>query len=125
MSIRQMLVLAGAAALVTCVGTSPARAQTPSPTTGKAPVLRIVQAAPATTIEGELVRVDTTARLIVVRTAEGKEEQLAYTDTTKVSGTRNTVAGLATTTPTQVSVRFTGSGANRVATEIRVRKAES
>ncbi|MGE3886692.1 MAG: hypothetical protein AB7H81_09680 [Vicinamibacterales bacterium] len=91
----------------------------------RTPVLRIVQTSPASTIEGELVRVDTTARMIVVKTADGKEEQLAYTDNTRVNGAQKTVAGLAGTTPTQVSVRFTGAGANRVATEITVREAKS
>ena len=124
MRISRMVVLAGAAALVTCFGASPAPAQAVQPATAK-PVLRIVQSAPATTIEGELVRVDTTARIIVVKTAEGKEEQLAYTDTTKVIGAQSNVAGLASSTPAQVSVRFTGSRSNRVAAEIRVREAKS
>lgn len=123
MSITRAFIVAGAAALATVLGGSQALAQEPPPT--RTPVLRIVQSSPVTTLEGELVRVDTMARLIVVKTADGKEEQLAYTDSTKVSGAQKSVAGLANSTPAQVSVRFTGSGSNRVATEITVREAKS
>lgn len=123
MSTTRTFILTGAVAVAAILGASQAHAQELKPT--RTPVLRIVQSAPATTIEGELLRVDTMARLIVVKTAEGKEERLAYTDTTKVTGAPNSVAGLASTTPTHVSVRFTGSGANRVATEITVREAKS
>jgi len=123
MSITRAFIVAGAAALATVLGSSQALAQEPPPT--RTPVLRIVQSSPVTTLEGELVRVDTMARMIVVKTADGKEEQLAYTDSTKVSGAQKSVAGLANPTPTQVSVLFTGSGSNRVATEITVREAKS
>ncbi|MCC7035506.1 MAG: hypothetical protein IT179_22020 [Acidobacteria bacterium] len=118
----RLIAAVGALAWLTA-STSGAFAQEAQAT--RTPVLRIVQTSPASTIDGELVRVDTSARMIVVRTADNKEEQLAYTTSTRVNGAQKTVAGLAGTTPTQVSVRFTGTGANRVATEITVREAKS
>jgi hypothetical protein len=74
-------------------------------------------------IEGELLRVDADAKTIVVKTASGSEEQLRYTDATKVNGADRGVAGLADTKGTRVTVRVTGEGADRVATEITVHAA--
>ncbi len=122
MTMTRISVAVGAIAMVTATASGAFAHEAQA---ARTPVLRIVQTSPASTIEGELVRVDTMARMIVVKTADGKEEQLAYTDNTRVNGAQKTVAGLAGTTPTQVSVRFTGSGANRVATEITVREAKS
>lgn len=107
------------------VGASGAFAQEPKPTPAPAPQLRPMQAAPASTIQGELMKVDTTAKTLVVKTADGKEEHFTYTDATKVTGAQSGIAGLANTTRTQVTVKFTGTGTNRVATEIAVREAKS
>jgi hypothetical protein len=109
------------------VGVSGAFAQEPkpSPNPAPAPQLRPMQAAPASTIQGELMKVDTTAKTLVVKTADGKEEQFTYTDATKVTGAQSGIAGLANTTRTQVTVKFTGTGTNRVATEVSVHEAKS
>jgi len=114
-------VVAATVAVAALAAASPAGAQEPAT---RPPVLRIVQTSPASVVTGELASVDTTARMLVVKTAEGREERLAYTDRTKVSGTQTTLASLATATPAQVSVRFAGSGANRVATEITLRDSK-
>jgi hypothetical protein len=78
------------------------------------------QGARSSMIEGELVRLDTDAKLIVVKTAAGFDQQLRYTDQTFVNGANRGIAGLAGTAGTRVSVRVTGEGTDRVATEITV-----
>jgi hypothetical protein len=123
MTIIKGITITTAAVALSLVSVSPAFAQEAKPAPAPAPVVR-ADPSPATTIEGELMKVDTTAKTLVVKTAEGKEERLGYTDATKVTGAQSGIAGLANTTRTQVSVKFTGTGANRIATEITVREAK-
>ncbi|MEZ5286395.1 MAG: hypothetical protein R2712_16615 [Vicinamibacterales bacterium] len=80
--------------------------------------------AQAMSLEGELLRVDADAKTIVVKTADGKEEQLRYTETTKITGGESGEAGLANSKGTTVSVSFEGSGADRVATEITINEKQ-
>jgi hypothetical protein len=68
------------------------------------------------------VRVDTTAKMITVRTADDKEMQFSYNDDTKVTGDEKTVAGLATLSGTPVTVTFTKQGQSNMASEIHVQK---
>ena len=75
-----------------------------------------------TSLKGELVKVDTTAKMLTIKTAEGKTEMVAYTDATKVTGAESGIAGLANQSNTKVTVKFTGPDIARVATEIVVEK---
>ena len=57
---------------------------------------------------------------MIVKTAAGKEETLRYDDATKVIGGQSGVAGLANSKGTDVTVKFRGTGADRVASEITI-----
>ena len=103
--------------------------QPPSPNPAPAPGTRAEQpmperpaAAQANTIKGELVRVDAATKMLVVKTATGAEEKIRYDDATKVTGAKDGVAGLANADDTNVTIKVTGTGADRVATEITVDK---
>jgi hypothetical protein len=116
MSAAVALVLSSAALLACSQETpsiTPAAQEPAAPPAGQ-------QGARSSMIEGELVRLDPDAKLIVVKTAAGFDQQLRYTDQTFVNGAERGVAGLAGTSGTRVSVRATGEGADRVATEITV-----
>lgn len=131
--LQQMTSISTAVAFTAFLGASLA-AQPPQPTPAPptdpkpAPQLRTEQ--PETkpagmTLKGELVKVDTTAKMLTIKTDEGKTEQIRYTDETKVTGAQSGIAGLANQDGTDVTVKFTGTGFTRVATEIMVDKAKS
>jgi hypothetical protein len=73
---------------------------------------------------GELSSIDATAKMLTIKPTEGAEQKFQYNDSTKVTGARGGVAGLATQSGKQVTVHFTSEGANRVATEIEVQADE-
>ena len=104
--------------------------QPPSPNPAPAPGTRAEQpmperpAAQANTIKGELVRVDAATKMLVVKTALGAEEKILYNDATKVTGAKDGVAGLANASNSNVTIKFTGTGADRLATEITVDKKQ-
>ncbi len=56
--------------------------------------------------QGHLLRLDTNAKKVVIRTDSGSQMQFEYTDQTEVSGADESVAGLGTQTGTQVSIRY-------------------
>ena len=76
------------------------------------------------TARGELSSIDPTAKMLTIKPAAGAEQKFQYNDTTKVTGARGGVAGLATESGKQVTVHFKNEGANRVATEIEVQADE-
>ena len=104
--------------------------QPPSPNPAPAPGTRAEQpmperpAAQANTVKGELVRVDAATKMLVVKTALGAEEKILYNDATKVTGAKDGVAGLANASNSNVTIKFTGTGADRLATEITVDKKQ-
>jgi hypothetical protein len=73
-------------------------------------------------LKGELVKVDTTAKMLSIKTDDGKTEMVSYNDDTKVTGAQTGIAGLANQSNTKVTVKFTGTGITRVASEIVVEK---
>ena len=76
------------------------------------------------TARGELSSIDPTAKMLTIKPTAGAEQKFQYNDTTKVTGARGGVAGLATESGKQVTVHFKTEGANRVATEIEVQADE-
>ena len=76
------------------------------------------------TARGELSSIDATAKMLTIKPAAGAEQKFQYNDSTKVTGARGGVAGLATESGKQVTVHFKNEGANRVATEIEVQADE-
>ena len=76
------------------------------------------------TARGELSSIDATAKMLTIKPTAGAEQKFHYNDSTKVTGARGGVAGLATENGKQVTVHFKNEGANRVATEIEVQADE-
>jgi hypothetical protein len=105
---RTLLVLA---AVLLMVGVVPALAQD---SRAPAPEPRIAQ--------GQLMKVDTTARMIAIRSAQGAQMQFSYTEDTKVVGADQGVAGLATMSGADVTIQFVRKGQDNVAMQIEVRE---
>lgn len=74
---------------------------------------------------GQLVKVDASAKTIVIRTQAGSDMQFSYTDDTRVSGADQGVAGLGTLTGTPVAVHFLRKDQVNLATQIVVQKKKS
>jgi hypothetical protein len=100
---RTLLVLA---AVLLMVGVMPALAQ------DRAPEPSVAQ--------GQLLKVDATARTIAIRSAQGAQMQFSYTEDTKVVGADQGVAGLATMSGADVTVQFVKKGQDNIATQIQV-----
>jgi hypothetical protein len=79
----------------------------------------------ASVASGELVKIDTSAKTIVLKTESNPEMQFSYTDATKVTGADKGVAGLATMTGSSLTIRYTKKGEDNVATEIAVQPKKS
>ncbi len=75
-------------------------------------------------VEGELLSVDDAAKSLTVKTADGQEVKIAYTDQTEISGAKDQAAGLATATGSKVSITVTGEGEARTATKIKITPKE-
>jgi hypothetical protein len=94
--------------------TAPSQADRAAPPqAGRAPA-----AAPAV---GELVRVDPDAKTLSIKTAAGAEMMFRYNDSTTVTGSQKTVAGLATMRGSQLTVTYRTEGTANIATMIEVR----
>jgi hypothetical protein len=98
------------AAIALVMGAVPALAQQPS-----APPQ-------SSTAQGQLERVDTTAKTITIRTAADVQMVFSYSDTTKVMGAGDSVAGLATLEGTDVTVTYIKRGQENIASQIEVQK---
>lgn len=126
----QRLTTTTAVALTAFLGASLAAQQpqpSPNPQTEPAPAPQLRTEQPDrtkadTTLKGELIKVDTTAKMLTIKTADGKTEMVAYNDATKVTGAETGIAGLANQSKSKVTVKFTGPDIARVATEIVVEK---
>jgi hypothetical protein len=106
---HMLLALATVAMMVAAI---PVRAQ-------QAPPANRQEAQPTVT-QGELTRVDATAKTLSIRTAQGADMQFRYTEETKIIGADKGVAGLATMAGSQVRVSHTKQGEDNVATQIEV-----
>lgn len=106
------------------IGALPALAQQPAAQQPAAPQPAAQQstAPQPMTVMGELMRVDTTAKTITIKTSANVELNFIYSDDTSVTGDEKTVAGLATLSGNAVRVTYTKKGQDNVATEIAVQK---
>ena len=92
-----------------------------------APAVLAQQAPPAApapaasdhTISGDLLKVDTDAKTITVKAADGAESVIAYNDKTEVTGARG-VAGLATMKDQKVTVTFTEDAKTKARTATKI-----
>ena len=72
-----------------------------------------------TTAKGRLSRVDSDLMTIVIKDADGEEQEFRYTDATKVVGAQEQVSGLSTRAGALVTIHFIqGAGENRIATKV-------
>jgi len=79
----------------------------------------------ASVASGELVKIDTSAKTIVIKTESEPQMQFSYTDATKITGAEKGVAGLATMTGSALTIHYTKKGQDNVATEIEVQPKKS
>jgi len=79
----------------------------------------------ASVASGELVKIDTSAKTIVIKTESEPQMQFSYTDATKITGADKGVAGLATMTGSSLTIRYTKKGEDNIATEIAVQPKKS
>ena len=94
----------------------PAPQRPPAPSAQPAP-----QQEPAVqSISGELLSVDTAKKTLTVKATDGAEMIFTYNDDTKVSGSQENAAGLATSSGSKVSVKFKEDGGDKIATSIVV-----
>ena len=70
--------------------------------------------------EGELMKVDATAKTLSVKNSQGQEIEFRYSDQTLITGADGGVEGLATKSGTPVSVHF--DTATRTAAKIELRQ---
>ena len=71
-------------------------------------------------ITGELTRVDVQARTFSVKSAAGAEMLFRYDEKTIVTGAENNVAGLATSSGSEVTVMYRNDSAGNMAAKIEV-----
>jgi hypothetical protein len=74
----------------------------------------------AATIQGELVGVDTDAQTLTIRDSSGEELEFRYDSETEVTGAQEGVAGLATMSGSQVTIRYVMKDQEKTATRIEV-----
>jgi Cu/Ag efflux protein CusF len=122
--IRSLLGSASAAAL-TLVLAAPvaASAQTPAPPSQAQQPPAPSERAPQelrSPVEGELLSVDAEAKKITIQPASGAELEIAYTDTTEISGAQKDAAGLATMKDARVTVHFSENAETKAKTATRI-----
>jgi len=89
---------------------------------GAASVLAQEQSATSAVAQGRLVRVDSTAKTLIVQGAQG-QMTFRYTDETKVSGSQEGVAGLATMAGARLTVHYVKQQQDNIATRIEVQSS--
>jgi hypothetical protein len=113
--ITRTLILTSAATALTLALALPQQAFAQAP-----PPQDQAQAAPQQrSLEGDLVAVNPDAKSITVKTATG-EENFMYTDTTEVSGSQKSAAGLATLKEGRVTVHYTEDAKTKIKTATRI-----
>jgi hypothetical protein len=70
-------------------------------------------------LTGDLIKVDSTAKTITVKAADGAETVFAYNDATTVTGAKD-VAGLATMTNQRVTVNFNENAQTKAKTATKI-----
>ena len=71
-------------------------------------------------IAGDLTNVDTTAKTLTVKSAEGSDVTFKYTEATEITGAKDGAAGLATMKDAKVTVHFTEDAKDHSKTATRV-----
>lgn len=79
-----------------------------------------VYAQQSATARGQLVSVDTSAQMLTIQTADNQHMTFKYTPETKVTGSDEKVAGLATMNGAEITVHFRTEQQDKIATQIDV-----
>ena len=82
----------------------------------------LAQAQEGQIIEGELTKVDATAKTLSVKSSNGQEMEFRYNDRTQISGATGGVEGLATKSGTPVKVHF--DAASKTASKIEIKQRQ-
>ena len=98
-----------------------ASAQTPAP-----PPEQTQRAKAPAPVAGDLVDVDTAAKTLTVKVADGSEATFKYTEATEITGAKDGAAGLATMKNSKVTVHFTENAQDhsKTATKVIVQSAQ-
>jgi len=80
----------------------------------------LAQAQEGQTFEGELTKVDSTAKTLSVKSSKGQEMEFRYNDQTQISGAEGGVEGLATKSGTPVKVHYDAT--SKTATKIEIKQ---
>jgi hypothetical protein len=122
--IRTLLGFAVAAAMAVVLA-APVSAQTPPPTPqtqAQPPTPPAQERAPQlrSPVEGDLVSVDTVAKMLTIKPLTGADLVFTYTDKTEISGAQKDAAGLATMKEGRVTVHFTEDAQTKSRTATRI-----
>ena len=82
----------------------------------------LAQAQEGQIFEGELTKVDATAKTLSVKSSKGQEMEFRYNDQTQISGAEGGVEGLATKSGTPVIVHYDAT--SKTATKIEIRQRQ-
>jgi hypothetical protein len=116
---RGIVAMFGSFALVTFISLQPVMAaQAPAPAPG--PASQAQAPKKTETAKGELRSVDVTKKTLTVAVEGGSSQTFMYTDTTRVSGAQGGVEGLGSMSGRTVTVQYTMTGADRIASSIEV-----
>lgn len=80
----------------------------------------VAQAQEGQPFEGELTKVDSTAKTLSVKSSKGQEMEFRYNDQTQISGAEGGVEGLATKSGTPVKVHYDAT--SKTATKIEIKQ---
>ncbi|MFB3906441.1 MAG: hypothetical protein ACE15E_23600 [Acidobacteriota bacterium] len=75
-------------------------------------------------VMGDLKRIDSDAKKVVVTTSTGTDMEFLYDDSTQVVGAGGTIEGLSASTGTKVTVFYKEEGGQNKATKIQVKEAK-
>jgi len=76
------------------------------------------------TFEGELSKVDATAKKLWVKGSDGKEMEFGYNEQTQIIGAEGSIEGLATLSGTRVKVHFEEASKIAAAIEVQGRQRQ-
>ena len=120
MKVFRILTSVGALVLVMTLSVWSLGAAAQAPAPQAAPAAQQQSPAADRTFDGELSKVDTTAKLITATGTGNKQMTFTYTDATQIVGVENNVQGLTGKTGSALKITYREEGGNNRATKIEV-----
>lgn len=84
----------------------------------------IVQSQKELSVQGELLKVDTSTMTFTIKLKDGEETSFQYDTNTKVEGSQSGIQGLSQQSGTKVTVHYQEKSGKKVATRIEIIKAD-